>query len=88
LAGQLKGLGEVLLALKPLGDFYEGHRLEFIEKVQDYLYRGRLFVERNGVTIRVLKRLQNLADRVFDAENAEPGLLATDLCMPMPGSPC
>ena len=88
LAGTLRGLGEVLLALKPLGDFYEGHRLYFIEKVRDYLYRGRLFVERNGVTIRVLKRLQNLADRVFDAENAEPGLLATDLCMPMPGSPC
>jgi phospholipid/cholesterol/gamma-HCH transport system substrate-binding protein len=88
LAGTLSGLGEVLLALKPLGDFYNGHRLEFIEKVQNYLYRGRLFVERNGLTIRALKRVQNLMDRVLNAQDAEPALLATDLCMPVPGSPC
>jgi phospholipid/cholesterol/gamma-HCH transport system substrate-binding protein len=88
LAGTLKGLGQVLLALKPLGDFYNGHRLWFIEKVRNYLTEGRMFVERNGLTIRVLKRVQNLADRVMDAENADPGLLATDLCMPTPASPC
>jgi phospholipid/cholesterol/gamma-HCH transport system substrate-binding protein len=87
-AETIRGLGAVTLALKPIGDFYGTHQIEFIEKVREFLDRGRLFVERNGVTIRVLKRLQNLADRVFDAENAEPGLLATDLCMPMPGSPC
>jgi phospholipid/cholesterol/gamma-HCH transport system substrate-binding protein len=84
----LQGLGDVLLALKPLGDFYDGHRLEFIERVRDFLYRGRLFVERNGLTIRVLKRTQNLFDRVLNAENADPGLLATDLCVPTPGSAC
>ncbi|MEH3136456.1 MAG: MlaD family protein [Mycolicibacterium neoaurum] len=84
----LQGLGDVLLALKPLGDFYETHRLEFIEKVRDYLERGRVFVEQNGLTIRALKRMQNFADRVLNAQNADPGLLATDLCVPMPGSPC
>jgi phospholipid/cholesterol/gamma-HCH transport system substrate-binding protein len=84
----LHGLGDVLLALKPLGDFYEGHRLEFIERVRDFLERGRLFVERNGLTIRVLKRTQNLFDRVLNAQNADPGLLATDLCVPTPGSAC
>jgi phospholipid/cholesterol/gamma-HCH transport system substrate-binding protein len=84
----LHGLGDVLQALKPIGDFYDGHRLEFIEKVRDFLYRGRLFVERNGITIRVLKRTQNLLDRVLNAENADPGLLATDLCVPIPGSAC
>lgn len=84
----LQGLGDVLLALKPLGDFYETHRLEFTEKVRDYLERGRIFVEQNGLTIRALKRMQNFADRVLNAQNADPGLLATDLCVPMPGSAC
>lgn len=84
----LQGLGDVILALKPLSDFYEAHRLEFIERVRDFLHRGRLFVERNGLTIRVLKRTQNLFDRVLNAQNADPGLLATDLCVPVPGSPC
>jgi phospholipid/cholesterol/gamma-HCH transport system substrate-binding protein len=84
----LHGLGDVLQALKPIGDFYDGHRLEFIERVRDFLYRGRLFVERNGLTIRVLKRTQNLFDRVLNAQNADPGLLATDLCVPTPGSGC
>lgn len=84
----LNGLGETLLALKPIGDFYQTHRIEFIEKVRQFLYKGRLFVERNGLTIRALKRVQNLFDRVLDAQNAEPALLATDLCVPTPGSPC
>lgn len=84
----INGLGTVLMQLKPVGDFYEGHRVEFIEKVREYLYRGRLFVERNGLTIRALKRVQNLFDRILDAQNASPVLLATDICMPIPGSPC
>jgi phospholipid/cholesterol/gamma-HCH transport system substrate-binding protein len=88
LAGTLHGLGQVLLALKPLGDFYDGHRIEFIQKVQEFLDRGRLFVERNGLTIRALRRVQDLFDRVLDAQNAEPALLATDLCVPLPASPC
>jgi phospholipid/cholesterol/gamma-HCH transport system substrate-binding protein len=88
LSGTLLGLGEVSQALKPLGDFYVTHQVEFIEKVRDFLYKGRLFVERNGLTIRALKRVQNLFDRVLDAQNAEPGLLATDLCVPIPGSAC
>jgi phospholipid/cholesterol/gamma-HCH transport system substrate-binding protein len=84
----LQGLGDVLLALKPLAEAYDTHRLEFIERVRDFLYRGRLFVERNGLTIRALKRTQNLFDRILNAQNADPGLLATDLCVPVPGSAC
>jgi phospholipid/cholesterol/gamma-HCH transport system substrate-binding protein len=84
----IEGLGHVLEALKPVADFYDGHRLQFIEKVRDNLVKGRLFVERNGLTIRALKRLQNLFDRILDAQNASPALLATDICMPIPGSSC
>lgn len=84
----LKGLGDVVLALKPVSEFYENHQLEFIEKVREFLHKGNLFVERNGLTIRALKRFQNLMDRVLDAQNAEPALLATDICVPIPGSAC
>jgi phospholipid/cholesterol/gamma-HCH transport system substrate-binding protein len=87
-ANTLKGLGDVALALKPIGDFYNAHRTEFVEKVRNFLEKGRLFVERNGLTIRALRRVQNLFDRVLNAQDAEPALLATDLCMPTPGSPC
>ena len=87
-AGALDGLGDAVLALKPIGDFYENHRVEFIEKVRDYQHRVRLFVERNGVTVRLLHRFQNLFNRILNAQNASPGLLATDLCIPVPGSPC
>jgi phospholipid/cholesterol/gamma-HCH transport system substrate-binding protein len=82
------GLGRALMQLKPVGDFYEAHRVEFIEKVRQYLDKGQLFVERNGLTIRALRRVQNLLDRILDAQNASPALLATDICMPMPGMPC
>ncbi|MDX1875985.1 MlaD family protein [Mycolicibacterium sp. 120266] len=84
----LQGLGEVLLAIKPLADAYEAHQAEFVEKIRSFLERGRSFVERNGLTIRALKRVQNLFDRILNAQNADPGLLATDLCVPVPGSAC
>lgn len=88
LSSSIGGLGRVVVQLKTVADFEDAHRAEFIERVRDYLYRGRLFVERNGLTIRLLKRVQNLFDRVLDAQNASPALLATDICMPIPGSSC
>jgi phospholipid/cholesterol/gamma-HCH transport system substrate-binding protein len=88
LSDMIGGLGKVLMQLKTVGDLYEAHRAEFIEKVRNNLHKGRLFVERNGLTIRALKRVQNLFDRVLDAQNASPALLATDICMPIPGSSC
>jgi phospholipid/cholesterol/gamma-HCH transport system substrate-binding protein len=88
LGATIDGLGHVLESLKPVADFYEAHRIEFIERVRNNLVKGRMFVERNGLTIRLLKRVQNLFDRILDAQNAAPALLATDICMPIPGSPC
>lgn len=87
-SGTIQGLGDVLLALKPVGDLYESHSVEFIEKVRNLLERGRLFTEQNGLTIRALRRVQNTFDRILNAQNAPPGLLATDMCVPIPGSPC
>jgi phospholipid/cholesterol/gamma-HCH transport system substrate-binding protein len=87
-SGTIQGLGDVLLALKPVGDMYESHSVEFIEKVRNLLERGRLFTEQNGLTIRALRRVQNTFDRILNAQNAPPGLLATDMCVPIPGSAC
>ncbi|WP_084298636.1 MlaD family protein [Mycobacterium genavense] len=88
LEAQIDGLGEALLVIKPVADSYEIHRLELIERIRQYQHRARMFVERNGLTVRALQRAQNLFDRILDAQNARPALLAADLCIPIPGSPC
>lgn len=87
-AGALDGLGEAVLGLKPVADSYENHRVAFIEKVRQYQQKFREFVERNDLTVRFLHRLQNLFDRILDAQNARPALLATDVCIPIAGSTC
>jgi phospholipid/cholesterol/gamma-HCH transport system substrate-binding protein len=84
----LNGVGDILLALKPVGDFYDNHRNDFLEKVREWQHRARLWIERNGVIVRILKRVRDHIERVLDAQNATPELLATDLCIPVPGSPC
>jgi phospholipid/cholesterol/gamma-HCH transport system substrate-binding protein len=84
----LKGVGDILEALLPIGNFYDNHRDKFLEKVRQWQEKGRFFVERNDVIVRGLHRVQDKLERVLDAQNAAPELLATDLCMPVPGSPC
>jgi phospholipid/cholesterol/gamma-HCH transport system substrate-binding protein len=84
----LDGIGDVMVALKPVGDFYDNHRDDLVQKIREWQHRVRLFVDRNGLTVRVLHRVQNLFERVLDAQNARPELLATDLCIPVAGSPC
>jgi phospholipid/cholesterol/gamma-HCH transport system substrate-binding protein len=88
LAQSQAGLGEIVQVLRPIGEAYDRHRAEFIEKVRQYQHKVRLFVERSGLTVRAIQRLQNLFERVLDGQNARPALLATDLCMPVPGTPC
>lgn len=87
--GALFGLGKVLQGLRPVGIFYDNHRDEFLKKVRDWQAKGRLFVERNGMLVRNLHRLQDKIQRVLNTQNSQtPEFLATDLCIPMPGSPC
>lgn len=84
----IKGLGEVLNDLDPLSTFYLNHRDWFIERVRNWTEKARMWAERSGVIVRALRLVRNKIERVLDAENAPPELLATDLCMPIPGSPC
>lgn len=87
-AGALQALGEVGDSLLPFGPFYDKHRQRFIEKMRNWQQTFRSWADRSGLVLRSLRKVRNKLDRVLDAQNARPELLATDLCFPMPGSPC
>ncbi|RAV18364.1 MCE family protein [Mycolicibacterium sp. GF69] len=84
----LKGMGDVLDSLNPVGQFYAGHRDKFIEKVRNLQEMVQTWADRSGLVVRGLRRVRDKLDRVLDAQNARPDLLATDLCIPVPGSAC
>lgn len=88
-SGALAGMGDIGDAfLEPFGRFWVNHREEFIEKVREWQDRFRRWADNNSRIIPRLRRIRNKIERVLDAQNARPELLATDLCIPMPGSPC
>jgi phospholipid/cholesterol/gamma-HCH transport system substrate-binding protein len=88
-AGALKGMGEIGDAfLVPFGKFWVNHREEFIQKIREWQERVRRWVENNSRIVPRLRRVRDKIERVLDAQNARPELLATDLCIPMPGSAC
>ncbi|MCV7101338.1 MCE family protein [Mycobacterium palustre] len=84
----LFGMGRALQALKPVGVFYDHHRAEVIEKMREFLAKGRIWINHNGAIVRGLRDIQRHIERVLDVQQAPPELLATDLCIPMPGSAC
>lgn len=84
----LWGIGAAIDALKPIGVFYDKHRAQFLEKVRNFLSKGRLWIDHNGVVVRGLRDLQHHFERILDVQQERPELLATDLCIPMPGAPC
>ncbi|MDA4108500.1 mammalian cell entry protein [Mycobacterium holsaticum DSM 44478] len=88
-AGALKGMGDISDAfLVPYGKFWVNHREDFIQKVREWQDRIRRWVDNNSRIVPRLRRIRDKLERVLDAQNARPELLATDLCIPIPGSPC
>ncbi|MGV0715548.1 MlaD family protein [Mycolicibacterium sp. XJ662] len=88
-AQSLKGLGDIADAiLIPYGKFWVNHREDFIQKIREWEDRIRRWVENNSRIVPRLRRVRDKIERVLDAQNARPELLATDVCIPMPGSPC
>ena len=88
-AGALKGMGDIADAfLVPYGRFWVNHREEFIERVREWQDRVRRWADNNSRIVPRLRRIRDKIERVLDAQNARPELLATDLCIPIPGSPC
>jgi phospholipid/cholesterol/gamma-HCH transport system substrate-binding protein len=84
----VKSLGDVLDDLEPIGTFYLNHHEWFIEKVRNWTEKARMWAERNGTIVRALRLVRNKIERILDAQNAPAELLATDLCMPVPGNAC
>ena len=80
--------GRVFDAFAPIGQFYFDHRDKFLEKVRNWQEKARMWAENNGVVVRALRAVRNKIERVLNAQNAQPELLATDMCIPVPGSPC
>lgn len=85
------GIGAIIATLGPsLADFYWTHRADFLEKVQGILGDLRTIDSRNGAMVRLLGRIHDRMERALDRQNnfIRPELLATDVCIPIHGSPC
>jgi phospholipid/cholesterol/gamma-HCH transport system substrate-binding protein len=80
--------GRVFDSIAPIGQFYLNHRYDFLEKVRHWQETARMWAENNGLIVRSLRAVRNKIERVLNAQNAPPDLLATDMCIPVPGSPC
>lgn len=84
----LQGMGAILQGVGPLAEFYMEHRDKFLEKFLNWQRIVRTWADRSGLVVRILKRTRERLYNTLDRQNAPPELLATDLCIPMPGSPC
>jgi virulence factor Mce-like protein len=84
----MMGLGEIVEHLAPLGTFYMNHRDQFLAKIIHWQQAARSWADRTGLIVRILRRTRARMMATLDAQNAPPELLATDLCIPIPGSPC
>ena len=85
----LSGMGDISDAfLAPFAKFWVNNREAFIEKIRQWQDRFRRWADNNSRIIPRLRQVRDKLERVLDAQNARPELLATDLCVPMPGSPC
>lgn len=87
----LTGVGTLLEDLKwGVVDLYYPHRDDFLEKVRGILGDLRTISSRNGAVVRLLGRIHDRMERALDRQNnfIRPELLATDVCIPVHGSPC
>jgi phospholipid/cholesterol/gamma-HCH transport system substrate-binding protein len=86
----LDGLGKILDKIYPVIPFYFSHRQEFLNRVRGILGEVQTIADRNGVVVRVLRRIRGRLQTTLDAQNAgtPQELLATDLCFPIEGSRC
>jgi phospholipid/cholesterol/gamma-HCH transport system substrate-binding protein len=84
----LKAFANILDALAPIAYFYDNHRAKFLEKVRVWMKKAQDWSQTNGSVLRTLRAIRNKIERVLDAQNASPDFLATDMCIPVPGSAC
>ncbi|QEN17051.1 MlaD family protein [Mycolicibacterium sp. ELW1] len=89
-ATAIDGLGQVGTRLLPVGSFYMNHRNDFLDRVRGILGEFQAIADRNGVLVRVLRRIRQRMEHTLEAQNGStrPELFATDLCIPTEGSRC
>ncbi|GAB4664153.1 MlaD family protein [Mycobacterium intracellulare] len=89
-AGAIEGLGQVGRRLVAFDQFYMPHRDDFLARVRGVLGEFQAIADRNGVVVRVLRRIRERMERSLAAQNdsTRPELYATDLCIPTEGSRC
>jgi phospholipid/cholesterol/gamma-HCH transport system substrate-binding protein len=86
--GAIVGLGNVVQRLGAIGVFYNNHRDKFIAKLVHWQQIVQTWADRTGLVVRILRRTRDRMQRTLAGQNAPPELLATDLCIPVPESPC
>ncbi|MCV7150137.1 MlaD family protein [Mycolicibacterium pyrenivorans] len=84
----IQGLNDLINSLTPALLFYRHHHEEIIERLRRSIVKATDWTNRQGAITRSLRLIRNKIQRVLDAQNAPPELLATDLCFPTPGSSC
>jgi virulence factor Mce-like protein len=86
----IEGLGEVGKRLDAVSAFYFPHRSDFLARVRGILGEFQTIANRNGLVVRVLRRIRGRMETTLDAQNngTPPELFATDLCIPVEGSRC
>ncbi|MFV8230000.1 MlaD family protein [Mycolicibacterium peregrinum] len=84
----LAGLGAIVQRLGPVGTFYMNHREEALAKIIHWQQIVRAWADRTGLVVRILRRTRDRMMTTLDRQNAPPELLATDVCIPLPGSSC
>jgi phospholipid/cholesterol/gamma-HCH transport system substrate-binding protein len=84
------GLGEIGHRLESITAFYMPHREDFLARVRGGLNELQAIADRNGVIVRVLRRIRGRMESTLAAQDngTPPELLATDLCFPTEGSRC
>jgi phospholipid/cholesterol/gamma-HCH transport system substrate-binding protein len=89
-ASSIYGLGRIVDKIFPAIPFYYEHRQDFIDRVRGILGEFQTIADRNGVLVRVLRRVRQRMQVTLDAQNqgTPPELLATDLCFPTEGRIC
>ena len=90
-ASSMEGMGRIgKEVLDPLARFYMPHRSDFLDRVRGVLGEVQGVADRNGVIVRVLRRIRERMEHTLAAQNngTPPELFATDLCIPVEGSRC
>nr|WP_041318903.1 MlaD family protein [Mycolicibacter sinensis] len=86
----LTRLGGVGWILMPAIDDYFAHRDDFLDRTRNILGDFRTIEVRHGAAVRWLQRIHDRMEVALDKQNnfTRPELLATDICIPVHGSPC